>query len=127
MSGATSITGLGQVAVNIRDLDRAVAFYRDTLGLPLLFTVPPKMAFFACGGARLMLALPESPEFDHRSSILYFTVADIRAAATELERRGLIFESPAHLVAKMPDHDLWMAFFRDTEDNVLALMSEVRP
>jgi methylmalonyl-CoA/ethylmalonyl-CoA epimerase len=122
-----SITGLGQVAVNIHDLDRAVAFYRDTLGLRLLFSVPPKMAFFECGAVRLMLSLPEKPEFDHPGSILYFAVTDIHAAAAALEGRGVAFESPPHLVAKMPDHELWMAFFRDSERNVLALMCERRP
>lgn len=127
MSAATPVTGLGQVSINVHDLDRAVGFYRDALGLPLLFSVPPKMAFFACGGVRLMLSLPETPEFDHPSSILYFKVDDIQGAAATLGARGVTFESQPHLVAKMPDHDLWMAFFRDSERNVVALMSEVRP
>jgi methylmalonyl-CoA/ethylmalonyl-CoA epimerase len=127
MSDATSITGLGQVSINVHDLDRAVGFYRDALGLPLLYAFPPKMAFFACGGVRLMLSLPETPEFDHPSSILYFRVDDIQGAAATLGARGVTFESQPHLVAKMPDHELWMAFFRDSERNVVALMSEVRP
>ena len=121
-----SITGLGQVAVTVHDLDRAVAFYRDALGLGLLFTVPPKLAFFACGGVRLMLSLPETPEFDHPSSILYFTVADITAAAAALAARGVPMEAPPALVAKMPDHELWMAFMHDPDGNLLALMEEKR-
>ncbi|MCE7945305.1 MAG: VOC family protein [Chlorobi bacterium CHB1] len=107
----------------VHDLERAVAFYRDKLGMKHLFTVP-KMAFFECGGIRLMLGLPEKPEFDHTSSIIYFKVDDIQIAFRTLSSRGVSFESDPHLVAKMPTHDLWMAFFRDSENNLFALMSE---
>lgn len=116
---------IGQASINVHDVDRAVAFYRDTLGLRFLFQAGPKMAFFDCGGVRLMLALPERPEFDHPGSIFYFKVADIQAVAATLESRGVQFEGPLHLIAAMPDHDLWMAFFRDPEGNLQALMSEV--
>jgi predicted enzyme related to lactoylglutathione lyase len=115
---------IGQIAVTAKDLDRAVAFYRDTLGMSFLFRVP-NMAFFDCAGIRLMLGVPEAPEFDHASSILYFTVDDIQQAHTTLADRGVDFRSEPHRIAKMPDHDLWMAFFRDSEGNTLALMSEV--
>jgi methylmalonyl-CoA/ethylmalonyl-CoA epimerase len=118
------ITRLGQIAINVHDLNRAVAFYRDTLGLPLLFTAG-KLAFFNCGGVRLMLDVPEKPEFDHPSSILYFAVPDIAAAHRQMQDAGVHFEDQPHLIAKMPDHDLWMTFFRDSEQNLLALMSEV--
>ncbi|MGA8154185.1 MAG: VOC family protein [Terriglobales bacterium] len=118
------ITRLGQVAINVHDLDRAVAFYRDTLGLPLLFTAG-KLAFFNCGGVRLMLSVAEKPEFDHPGSILYFAVPDIAAAHQQMVAAGVHFEDSPHLIAKMPDHDLWMTFFRDSEQNFLALMSEV--
>jgi methylmalonyl-CoA/ethylmalonyl-CoA epimerase len=118
---------IGQIAVNAHDLARAVQFYRDALGLRLLFEVPPKMAFFDAGGIRLMLSLPESPAFDHPGSILYFTVDDIDAAHAVLADRGVVFADRPHLVARMPDHQLWMAFFRDSEGNTLALMSERRP
>jgi catechol 2,3-dioxygenase-like lactoylglutathione lyase family enzyme len=115
---------IGQISINVHDLDRATAFYRDALGLKPLFAVP-KMSFFDCGGIRLMLALPEKPEFDHPSSILYFRVADIQKAHNDLAARGVAFESKPVLVAPMATHDLWMAFFRDSERNVLALMCEL--
>jgi catechol 2,3-dioxygenase-like lactoylglutathione lyase family enzyme len=116
---------IGQLSINVHDLDRAVAFYRDTLGLRFLFQAGPKMAFFDCSGIRLMLALPERPEFDHPSSVIYFQVGDIEAVAETLQVRGVLFDGPPHLIAAMPDHDLWMAFFRDADGNLLALMSEV--
>lgn len=116
---------IGQVAVTAYDLDRATRFYRDALGMKFLFAVP-KLAFFQCGGTRLMLSVPESPEFDHPSSILYFAVDDIAGAYAELSGRGVEFKGAPHLVAKLPDHELWMAFFSDSEGNTHALMSEVR-
>ena len=118
------LSRIGQISVTIYDLDRAVAFYRDTLGMSLLFQVPPKMAFFDCNGIRLMLSLPEVPEFDHPASILYYKVDDIHAAHAALRERGADLRSEPHLVAKMPDHELWMAFLKDSEGNTLALMSE---
>jgi methylmalonyl-CoA/ethylmalonyl-CoA epimerase len=116
---------IGQASINVHDVDQAVAFYRDTLGMRFLFQAGPKMAFFDCGGVRLMLSMPEKPEFDHPSSIFYFKVADINAVAATLQARGVTFETPPHLIAAMPDHDLWMAFFHDVDRNLLALMSEV--
>lgn len=117
---------IGQASINVHDVEKAVAFYRDTLGLRFLFQAGPAMAFFDCGGLRLMLAVPEKPEFDHPSSVFYFKVDDIRAVAETLQTRGVRFEAPPHLIARMPDHDLWMAFFRDVDNNLLALMSEVK-
>src|SRR5579863_7142112 len=119
-----SAATLGQASLNVHDIDRAVAFYRDTLGMRFLFQAGPKMAFFDCGGVRLMLALPEKPEFDHPSSIFYFKVGDIKAVAETLQSRTVKFDAPPHLLAAMPDYDLWMAFFRDVDGNLLALMSE---
>jgi len=116
---------IGQASINVHDLDRALAFYRDTLGLRFLFQAGPKMAFFDCGGLRLMLAVPERPEFDHPSSVFYFQVDNIQTVAETLQARGVAFDGPPHLIAAMPDHDLWMAFFRDADGNLLALMSEV--
>ena len=118
------ISGLGQIAIRVHNLDRATAFYRDKLGLRLLFTAG-KLAFFDCGGVRLMLDVPEKPEFDHPSSVLYFAVPDIQAAYGKMKESGVRFEDEPHLLARMPAHDLWMTFFRDSEDNLLALMSEV--
>lgn len=119
------LSTIGQVSMRAKDIERAIAFYRDTLGIRHLFTFGT-LAFFDCGGVRLMLGLPEKPEFDHPGSVLYFKVDDIRAAHATLEGRGVAFEGPPHLIAKMPDHELWMAFFRDSEANLLALMAEVR-
>ncbi len=127
MTGATEfgLSAIGQIAVNAHDLERAVAFYRDKLGLKHLFTVPPKLAFFDCSGIRLMLSLPEKPEFDHPSSIIYFNVENIQHAAMTLAERGVEFEHSPSFVANMGSHDLWLAVFRDCENNVLAIMSMV--
>lgn len=123
-AGPLSLGRIGQIAVNARDLPRAVGFYRDTLGMPFLFEAP-QMAFFDCSGVRLMLGLPSARAFDHAASIIYYRVDDIRTAHVTLVERGVAFTEPPHRVARLPDHELWLAFFRDTEDNVLALMSEV--
>lgn len=119
------LSTIGQIGVSVRDLARATAFYRDVLRLPFLFEVPGKMAFFDCAGLRLMLSVPESEEFDHPGSILYFRVDEIDRAHRILAERGAEFERPPHRVADMGTHELWMAFFRDPEHTVLALMSEV--
>ena len=108
----------------MHDFDRAVAFYKDTLGIKHLFTVPGRMAFFDCGSVRLMLAIPERPDLDHPSSILYFKVPDIEQAHEGLVSRKVHFETKPMLVAPMATHDLWLAEFRDSENNVLALMCE---
>ncbi len=121
----SQINKIGQIAINVHDTTRAVEFYRDTLGLKLLFTAG-QLAFFDCGGVRLMLSPPEKPEFDHPSSILYFKVDNIQAAYDRLVHRGVKIEDQPHVVARMPDHDLWLAEFRDSEGNLMALMSEVR-
>ena len=119
------LSSIGQIAVNAHDLDRAVAFYRDKLGMKHLFTVHPHMAFFGCGDVRLMLSLPEKPEFDHASSIIYFKVPDIHQASKILSGRGVQIEEQPALIANMGSYDLWMAGFRDSENNHLAMMSEV--
>ena len=113
---------IGQIAVTAHDLERAIAYYRDTLGIPFLFEAPG-MAFFQCGSVRLMLAVPE-PEHDHPSSILYFRVPDVERAFRELEARGADFVAPPRAVHRTESAELWMAFFRDTEGNTLALMAE---
>jgi len=118
------ISRLGQVAINVQNVERATAFYRDVLGLRFLFAAG-QLAFFDCGGVRLMLDRPETPEFDHPSSILYFSVPDIQAAHGKLVDSGAAIVEAPRIIAPMPDHDLWMSFFRDTEGNVMALMSEV--
>lgn len=122
---AAALSRIGQIAINAHDVDRATAFYRDVLRLRHLFRAG-QLSFFDCGGVRLMLDKPENPEFDHPSSIVYFQVADIQAAFERIKAAGAKFDDQPHVIARMPDHDLWMTFFRDTEGNVLALMSEVR-
>lgn len=119
------LSQIGQVALRIHDLDRTIEFYRDALGMKFLFNTPT-MAFFDCGGVRLMLSMPERPDFDRPGSILYFKVDDIEAARTTLIDRGVEFTDEPHLIARLPDHELWMSFFNDPSDNMLALMSEVR-
>ena len=129
MSIATTgigISRIGQIAINAYDVERAAAFYQDTVGLKLLFKAGPGLAFFDCGGVRLMLTRPEKPEFDHPSSILYFAVPDIQAAFAAMREKGAKFEDEPHMIVRMPDHDLWMVFFRDPEGNLMGLMSEVK-
>jgi methylmalonyl-CoA/ethylmalonyl-CoA epimerase len=115
---------IGQIAINVKDLPRAVQFYRDTLGMRFLFEVP-NLAFFDCGGVRLMLGKAEHPEFDHPASVLYYKVPDINAAYETLKRRDVDLIDQPHIIAQLADHTLWMVFFRDSEGNTLALMSEV--
>ena len=115
---------IGQISIAVHDLDRAVAFYRDVLKMPFLFQAPPGMAFFDCGGVRLMLTLPDGGD-DHHTSNVYYRVDDIGGMAAALAERGVEFVRQPHLVAKLPDHELWMAFFRDPDGNLLALMSEI--
>jgi predicted enzyme related to lactoylglutathione lyase len=119
-----TLSRIGQIAINVHDIERAVAFYRDVLGLPLLFRAPPKLAFFDAAGIRLMLSPAEKPEFDHPGSVLYYQVDDIGGAHRTLVDRGVDFIDAPHLIAKLPDREVWMAFFRDSEGNTLALMSE---
>lgn len=120
------LSTIGQISMNARDLDRAVRFYRDTLGIPFLFTAPPHLAFFDCGGMRLMVALPENKQFEHPGSTVYFTVENIGQMHETLVSRGVVFRQAPHLIARLPDREVWMAFFDDTEGNTLALMSEPR-
>jgi len=122
----TRLSSLQQVSVNVHDLPRAVAFYKEKLGVRHLFDAGPRMSFFMCDlGVRLMLAIPEKPEFDHASSILYFKVDDIRAAHADLKGRGVPFRDDPHVVARLPGWEVWMAFFDDTEGNLLAITTEV--
>ena len=119
------LSQIGQINIHVGDLSRATAFYRDVLGMKFLFDAP-NMAFFDCAGVRLLLALPEGESQDHASSILYFKVDDIQAAHDALLARSVKFSAAPHRIARMPDHDLWMSFFEDSEGNTQALMSEVR-
>lgn len=126
MATDLSIGPIGQIAIRAKDVARASAFYRDILGLRHLFDAGPTLSFFDCGGVRLMISTAEKPEFDHPGSVIYYRVPDIHAAYDALKARGADFIDAPHLIAKLPDHDLWMVFLRDTEENVLSLMGEVR-
>jgi catechol 2,3-dioxygenase-like lactoylglutathione lyase family enzyme len=119
------LSRIHQIAMPVHDTDRAVRFYRDTLGLPLLFTAPPGLAFFDCGGVRLMLS-PPSPGHDRPGSVLYFAVEDINATFEVLRAKGVTFEGRPHKIAAVADREVWLAGFEDSEGNTLALMSEPR-
>ena len=121
------IETLGQIALTVRDVERSVAFYRDTLGLRFLFAPAPTLAFLMIGDVRLMLSAPEGEFAPGSSTVLYLRVADIDAEHAVLASRGVRFVDAPHLVARMPDHELWMCFFRDPDEHLLALMCERRP
>lgn len=118
------LSRIGQIAVNVRDVKRAIAFYRDVLGMEFLFEVP-RMGFFNCDGIRLMLAEAESPQSAHPASIIYYGVSNIQDVYDSLTKVGVVFTSAPRRIATVDDHDLWMAFFKDMDENVLGLMSEV--
>ena len=120
---AFGLSQIGQIAVPVSDIERAVLFYRDTLGMRMLFRAPPDLAFFDLNGVRLMLDGPAKAQAGN-SSVIYYKVADLDSAFATLSKRGVPFEATPHLIAKMPDHELWMAFFRDPDKNLIALMSE---
>jgi catechol 2,3-dioxygenase-like lactoylglutathione lyase family enzyme len=118
---------IGQIHVSVADIDASVAFYRDKLGLRLLFQVPGQpMAFFDCDGVRLYLGRPESPDFTSHP-VVYFAVDDVQAAHAELTARGIDFVSDPHVVHRTEESELWMAFFRDPDGTHLAIMAERAP
>ena len=128
MSPAESfgLSELGQIALTVSNLARAVAFYRDALGMKFLFEAPPRMAFFDCGGIRLLLGeAPAAAAGGPSSSVLSYRVKDIHAAYDALVGRGVTFDEKPHLVARLPDREVWLAEFRDPDRNALALLSEV--
>ena len=115
---------LGQISLTVSDLEKAVAFYRDQVGLSFLFQVP-NLAFFDCGGVRLMVGPPEG-DAPAGNSVFYFRTPDIASDYASMKERGVGFVGEPHLIAKMPDHELWMAFFKDLDGNLMALMCEKR-
>lgn len=118
-----SLNRIGQIALAVRDVDRAEAFYQNTLGLRRLYRFGD-LTFFDCAGVRLLLEKAHDPQAVHHDSTMYFSCADIALAVRELQQRGVVFDASPHLVAAMDDHDLWMAFFRDPDGHTLALMHE---
>jgi predicted enzyme related to lactoylglutathione lyase len=121
----TGLSRIHQLSMRAHDVDRAVGFYRDTLGLPFLFAAPPRLAFFDCAGVRLMLSTPD-PGFDHPGSVVYFAVDDIAQAHHMLASRGVTFTTAPHKIATLADREVWLADFQDSEGNTLALMAEPR-
>ena len=117
---------VGQIAINVHDVDRATTFYRDVLGMKFLFAASPGLAFFDCGGVRLMLTVSESVEHASMSSVIYYVVTDVAEAHRSLSARGVAFEDEPHIVARMEGIELWMVSMKDSEGNLLALMCEVK-
>ena len=124
-TGNTGIQSIGQIAVAVSDITCATEFYRDVLGLEFLFDAPPGLAFFNCGGVRLMLTILQGEESDHNTSVIYYKVHDIEAATSALKAKSINFIHEAQLVAKMPDHELWMGFIRDPDQNLIGIMAEL--
>jgi catechol 2,3-dioxygenase-like lactoylglutathione lyase family enzyme len=114
---APALTRIGQIAIAVHDLDRAIDFYRDVLGLRFLFRAPPGLGFFDVG-------LPEGGTRDHHTSVLYYEVPDIAASAAALKERKVVFEREPHLVARLGETELWIGFFRDSEGNLVGIMQE---
>ena len=125
MTSEDRLARIHQISMRAHDIERAVRFYRDALGLRFLFAAPPSLAFFDCEGVRLMLSTPE-PFCDHQGSIVYFSVDDIHRIHDTLASRGVAFRSQPHKIATLADREVWLADFEDSEGNVLALMSEPR-
>ena len=121
-----NLSKIGQIAIGVSDIVRATDFYRDTLGMRFLFSAPPGMSFFDCGGVRLMLTVPEPGRDESKSSsVIYYTVEDVRQATESLKSRGVRFIDEPHVIHSTDTYDLWMSFFTDPDGNTLALMAEV--
>jgi methylmalonyl-CoA/ethylmalonyl-CoA epimerase len=120
----TSLVRIKQIAIVVKDVERATAFYRDVLGLKLLFQAG-QLSFFDCGGVRFMLTLPGEAKHDHPGSLIYFEVGDLQATYERLKSAAVKFVDAPHMVGRTPTHEAWMTVFHDSEDNLLALMSEI--
>ena len=126
MADASQVLGITQVAITVSDVPRALVFYRDAIGLPQLpIPAPPTMAFLMMGDVRLMMALPEPGFSPGSGTIVYMKVSQINEAVEAMKARGVTFVQGAHLIAKLPDREVWLAEFKDPDGNPLALMSEV--
>lgn len=117
---------IGQIAITVSDVDKALAFYRDSLGLEFLFSAGSGLAFLNAGGVRLMLSTPQGAGTIGGNSILYFRVSDIHAVHSAVVGRGARSEREPQLAAKMPDHELWTSFLRDPDGNLVGIMEEKR-
>lgn len=121
----SKVQSIGQIAIAVSDIDASKKFYQNCLGLNFLFDAPPGLAFFACGDTRIMLTTLQGSEADHHTSVIYYKVDDIEAAVEGMKKLGAVFEQEPTMVAPMPDHELWMAFTRDPDANLVGIMAEV--
>ena len=120
------LSEIGQIAYTVSDVTKATGFFRDVLGLKFLFAAGPHLAFFAAGNVRMMLGTPQGAGEVGKNSTLYFKVSDLVGAHAAIVARGAANERAPQLTAKMPDHELWMAFIRDPDGNLIGLMEERR-
>jgi len=124
MSDSMNISGIGQIAIAISDLEKSVYFYQKILKLEMLFDVQPNMAFFDCGAVRLMLTTLQGPEVDHNTSVIYYRITDIETIFEELKSLQVDVERAPGKAATMEDHELWIGFIRDPDGNLIGLMEE---
>jgi predicted enzyme related to lactoylglutathione lyase len=117
---------VAQIMIPVQNLDRAVQFYRETLGVPFLFTAPPQMAFFQCGTVRLLVGVPPAGQSAQRGSAIYFQVTDIQSVYEALLGHGIEFQAQPHVVHRTAEMELWLSEFRDPDGNQLALMGQKR-
>ncbi|HEY9030587.1 MAG TPA: VOC family protein [Kangiella sp.] len=120
----TKVSSIKQIAITVSDVEKALVFYRDILGLGFLFSAGPNLAFLNADGVRIMLSTPQGAGAVGANSILYFNAKDIEKAYKEFVEKGAKVEREPQLAANMPDHDLWTGFLRDPDDNLVGLMEE---
>lgn len=116
---------IGQIAIAVSDIQKSLDFYKNTLGLNLLFEAPPNLAFLQCDGVRIMLTTLQGEEGDHHTSVIYYKVKDLEKSVSQLKNKGVVFIREPQLTAKMPDHELWQGFIRDPDDNLIGIMAEL--
>lgn len=121
-----TISAIGQIAITVSDVQKALGFYRDILGLSFLFSPTPELAFLKAGDVRIMLSTPQGAGKVGANSILYFKTSNIETTHANILARGATNERSPQLAAKMPDHELWLSFIRDPDGNLLGLMEEKR-
>jgi len=127
MNNDVGIKSIGQIAIAVTDIFRSTAFYKDTLGLKLLFELPTGIAFFDCGGIRLMLTTLQGERADHHTSVIYYKVDDIHQATQTLKEKGATFIREPQLAAKMDGYELWNAFLRDPDENLVSITADMPP
>lgn len=118
-----NLSQIGQIALPVSDTDRSEVFYETVIGLRKLYRFGD-LSFFDCAGVRLLLEKTHDGAPPRTAGCIYFRCADIALTVVELERRGVAFNHPPHLIARMDDHDLWMAFFEDPDGHTIAVMQE---